>query len=84
MRGEDGVAALCRREGIHQNLHHRRSEEFPGVGKKRLAGDSAREATGGDARNLRREAAALKEAVADLTPENRCLKKHDRGWGDAE
>ena len=42
LRGEDGIAELCRREGINQN---RWSKEFLEAGKKRLAGDTAREAT---------------------------------------
>jgi hypothetical protein len=52
-----------------------------GSGKRRLAGDTARAATSGEVQDLRREARALKECVADLTLENRLLKKHDRGWG---
>jgi transposase-like protein len=51
------------------------------AGKRRLAGDTARAATTGEVQDLRREARALKECVADLTLENRLLKKHDRGWG---
>jgi putative transposase len=49
--------------------------------KRRLAGDTARAATSDEAKDLRREAQALKEVVADLTLENRRSKKHDRGWG---
>ena len=44
-------------------------------GKRRLAGDTARAATSGEVQDLRREARALKECVADLTLENRLLKK---------
>lgn len=43
--------------------------------KRRLAGDTARAATTGAVHDLRREARALKECVADLTLENRLLKK---------
>ena len=43
--------------------------------KRRLAGDTARAATTGEVQDLRREARALKECVADLTFENRLLKK---------
>jgi len=39
------------------------------------AGDTARAATTGEVQDLRREARALKECVADLTLENRLLKK---------
>ena len=75
LRGEDSIAELCRREGIVQNLYYRWSKEFLEAGKKRLAGDTARAATTDEVKELRREASALKEAVADLTLENRLLKK---------
>ena len=42
LRGEDSIAELCRREGIAQNLYYRWSKDFLEVGKKRLAGDTAR------------------------------------------
>lgn len=76
LRGEDSIAELCRREGIVQNLYYRWSKDFLEAGKKRLAGDTARAATSDEVQLLRREAKALKEAVADLTLENRVLKKN--------
>ena len=82
LRGEDSIAELCRREGISQNLYYRWSKEFLEAGKKRLAGDTAREATSDEVRTLRREAGALKEVVADLTLENRLLKKSITGAGE--
>ena len=75
LRGEDSIAELCRREGIVQNLYYRWSKDFLEAGKKRLAGDTARAVTSDEVKELRREASALKEAVADLTLENRLLKK---------
>src|SRR5262249_39360515 len=69
------IAELCRREGIVQNLYYRWSKEFLEAGKKRLAGDTARAATSDEVKDLRREASALKEVVAELTLENRLLKK---------
>jgi len=75
LRGEDSIAELCRREGINQNLYYRWSKDFLEAGKKRLAGDTVREATSDEVRDLRSEALALKEAVADLTLDNRLLKK---------
>ena len=80
--GEDSIAELCRREGINQNLYYRWSKEFLEAGKKRLAGDTAREATSEEVRSLRREALALKEVVAELTLENRLLKKSMTGLGE--
>jgi len=75
LRGEDSIAELCRREGIVQNLYYRWSKEFLEAGKKRLAGDTARAATSDEVKDLRREASALKEVVAELMLENRLLKK---------
>ena len=75
LRGEDRIAELCRREGIAQSLYYTWSKEFMEAGKRRLAGDTARAATGDEVNDLRREASALKECVADLTLENRLLKK---------
>ena len=75
LRGEDSIAELCRREGIVQNLYYCWSKDFLEAGKKRLAGDTARAATSDEVKELRREAGALKEVVAELTLENRLLKK---------
>ena len=75
LRGEESIAALCRREGIAESLYYSWSKEFLEAGKRRLAGDTARAATTGEVQDLRREARALKECVADLTLENRLLKK---------
>src|SRR3979411_2558143 len=75
LRGEDSIAELCRREGIVQNLYYRWSKDFLEAGKKRLAGDTARAATSDEVKDLRRETSALKEVVAELTLENRLLKK---------
>jgi transposase len=82
LRGEESIAELCRREGIVQNLYYRWSKDFLEAGKKRLAGDTARAATTDEVKELRREAAMLKEAVADLTLENRLLKKSTLGDGE--
>jgi transposase len=81
LRGEDSISELCRREGIAQSLYYSWSKEFLEAGKKRLAGDTARQATSSEVKELRAEAAALKEAVADLTLENRLLKKSMLGAG---
>ena len=82
LRGEDSIAELCRREGIAQSLYYAWSKEFLEAGKRRLAGDTARAATTGEVKDLRREAQALKEVVADQTLEiPSAQKKHDRGWG---
>jgi transposase len=84
LRGEESIAELCRREGIVQNLYYRWSKDFLEAGKKRLAGDAARAATSDEVKELRREAGALKEVVAELTLENRLLKKSVTGEGGGE
>jgi transposase len=75
LRGEQNISELCRREGIAASMYYGWSKEFLEAGKRRLAGDTARAATSGEVNDLRREATALKEVVADLTLENRLLKK---------
>jgi transposase len=81
LRGEESIAELCRREGIASSMYYGWSKEFLEAGKKRLAGDTARAATSDEVKELRREASALKELVADLTLENRLLKKSMSGAG---
>ena len=81
LRGEDSIAELCRKEGINQNLYYRWSKEFLEAGKKRLAGDTVREATTDEVKSLRQETLGLKEGVAELLMENRLLKKSVLGDG---
>ena len=75
LRGEDSIAALCRREGIAESLYYNWSKEFLEAGKKRLAGDTARAATTDEVKILRRETRDLKEVVAEQALELRLLKK---------
>jgi transposase len=82
LRGEDSIAELCRREGINTNIYYRWSKEFLEAGKKRLAGDTTREATSDEVKNLRTESSALKETLAELLMENRLLKKSMIGDGE--
>ena len=84
LRGEYSIAELCRREGIAESQYYSWSKEFLEAGKRRLAGDTARDATSGEVKDLRSEMTALKEAVADLTLENRLLKKSMLGDGESE
>jgi transposase len=82
LRGEESIAALCRREGIAESLYYKWSKEFLEAGKRRLSGDTERQATSPGVKELRSEALALKECVADLTLENRLLKKSMTGLGE--
>ena len=75
LRGEDSIAELCRREGIASSMYYGWSKEFLEAGKKRLAGDTARAATSDEVKDLRRQAGALKEVVAEQALELRLLKK---------
>jgi transposase len=84
LRGEDSVAELCRKEGINQNLYYRWSKDFLEAGKKRLAGDTAREATSDEVKGLRAETHQLKEPLAELMVENRLLKKSVLGDGESD
>ena len=75
LRGEQSIAELCRREGIAESLYYSWSKEFLEAGKRRLAGDTARSATSTEVKDLRQEARALKEVVAEQALERRLLKK---------
>ena len=84
LRGEETISVLCRHEGIAENLYYSWSKEFLEAGKRRLSCDTARQATSPEVKNLRLEALALKECVADLTLENRLLKKSMTGAGESD
>ena len=84
LRGEHSIAELCRREGIAESLYYTWSKEFLEAGKRRLAGDTAGAATSGEVKELRREARALKEVVAEQALELRLLKNSMIADGDAE
>ena len=71
LRGEESIAELCRREQINQNLYYRWSKEFLEAGKKRLAGDTQREATSDEVQALRTQVVQLKELLAEMMLENR-------------
>ena len=75
--------------GVRSNAHSYRnyyswSKEFLEAGKKRLAGDTGGQATSGEVKGLRQEMRDLKELVAELSLENRLLKKNMIGHGGGE
>src|SRR6202140_638255 len=84
LRGEDSIAELCRKEGINQNLYYRWSKDFLEAGKKRLAGDTAREATGDEVKEIQGQARQLKELGAEVMIETRLLKKSVLGDGESD
>ncbi len=79
LRGEESIAELCRREGIVESLYYSWSKEFLEAGKKRLMGDTAREASSGEVTDLKKENEHLKQLVAEIALKNRVLKKSLNG-----
>ena len=79
MRGEVSIAELCRKEGIAQANYYKWSKDFMEAGKKRLNGDTIREANTTEVQTLKQENQDLKEFVAELSLENRKLKKNLNG-----
>lgn len=75
LRGETSIAEICRRHGITQSLFYKWNKEFMEAGKKRLNGDTAREATSDEVAELRKENQRLKEMVADLMLRYDIVKK---------
>ena len=81
LRGEDTIAELCRREGIHPNMYYKWSKDFLEAGKQRLVRDVRREADSQEVQEMRGENEQLKVVVAELTLNNRRLKKSLLGKG---
>ena len=79
MRGETTIAELCRKEGISQGLYYKWSKDFMEAGKRRLSGDTLREANTSEVKELKDENRSLKELVAELSLDNRDLKKNLNG-----
>ncbi len=75
MRGEISIAELCRKEGINQGNYYKWTKDFMEAGKKRLNGDTLREANSTEVSVLKNENGSLKEVLAELMLENRSLKK---------
>ena len=75
LKGEESIAELCRREGISPNLYYNWSKDFLEAGKRRLLGDTKREATSTEVTSLRKENNQLKLLLAELSLCNRVLKK---------
>ena len=82
LRGEETIAELCRREGISPNLYYNWSKEFLEAGKRRLQGNTKRQATSTEVTGLRQENSQLKEMLAEMALRIRRLKKNDVGTDD--
>jgi transposase len=79
LRGEESIADLCRREGIHPTMYYKWSKSFLEAGKRQLNGDTVREASSNEVKELRDENEALKMLVAELSLKTRVLKKTLKG-----
>jgi len=79
IRGETTIAELCRKEGISQGIFYKWSKDFMDAGKRRLTGDTMREANTSEVKELKDINSSLKELVAELSLENRMLKKNLNG-----
>ena len=79
LQGEYSIADLCRKEGIHPTMYYKWSKDFLEAGKRRLAGDTVREANSEEVNELKTENEQLKHLVADLSLKNRVLKKTLKG-----
>ncbi len=66
LRGEESIATLCRKEGLAPNLYYRWSKEFLEAGKKRLVGDTSREATAPEVTDLRKENSRQERSRASI------------------
>lgn len=80
LRGEESIAEICRRHNIHQNLYFKWSKDFMEAGKRRLSGDTVREANTTEVQELRHENDSLKKELAELYLANKVLKKNLNGY----
>jgi len=79
LRGEESVSALCRKYGIHEANYYNWSKEFMEAGKKRLNGDTERNASTDEVKDLKAQNTELKDLVADLSIQVKVLKKSLHG-----
>ncbi len=79
LRGEESLTDLCRKERIHPTMYYKWSKSFLEAGKRQLNGDTIREASSNEVKELREENDLLKMIVAELTINTRMLKKTLRG-----
>jgi transposase len=79
LRGEESISDLCRKEGIHPTMYYKWSKSFLESGKRQLNGDTIREASSNEVKELRDENDELKMLVAELSLRTRVLKKTLKG-----
>ena len=74
-RKEIPVSDLCRRENISTAIYYSWLKDFMEAGKARLKGDSLRNATKSEVKELREENFRLKELLGEQALEMQLLKK---------
>ena len=74
-RKEIPVSDLCRRENISTAIYYSWLKDFMEAGKARLKGDSLRNATKSEVKELREENSRLKELLGEQALEMQLLKK---------
>ena len=79
LRGEESIATICRKESIHPNQYYKWSKDFMEAAKRRMQGDTQREANSDEVKELRQENDELKKLVAELSLKNKVLKKSLKG-----
>lgn len=79
LRGEDSIKEVCRKYSIHENQYYKWSKDFIEAGKKRLSGDTVREANSEEVSELKKENDSLKKELGELYVENKVLKKSLNG-----
>ena len=70
LRAEMSVAELCRKYSINESQFYKWNKEFLEAGKKRLAGDTTREATSDEVVELKKENQRLKVMIAPRSRAN--------------
>lgn len=75
LRGEESVSFLCHREGINPNRYYRWSKDFLEAGKKRIMGDTLREANSCEVNGIHLENEQRKAVAAELALKSRVLNK---------
>ena len=80
IRGEDSIAGICRKYGIYEATYFKWSKDFMEAGKKRLSGDTMREANSTEVQDLKAENDSLKRELAELYLANKVLKKSLNGY----
>ncbi len=79
LKGEESVSDLCRKNNVHPTLYYKWSKDFLEAGKRRLNGDTMREANSQEVSGMKEENESLKQLVAELSLKNRVLKKTLKG-----